>query len=83
LLVTTAVAVIVLAACTSAWAGEPDADGNVSAPAAPPVGPAAAPADTTALARTAVAEGELEAALRVLARVTTSDRPEDERAAAA
>jgi hypothetical protein len=69
LLVAMAIAVIVFAACTPAWAGEGDATES-------------AVADTTALARTAIANGELDDALRLLARVIVSERSDDERAAA-
>lgn len=70
LVVASAVAVIVLAACAPAWAGEP-------APAVLAEVP-----DTTALARIAIAESRLDDALRVLARAETAASSDDERAAA-
>lgn len=80
LLVSAAVAVIVLAACAPAFAADPAGTPNV--PPAAPASDAAAAADTTALARTAIVENKLPDAQRILARVVASDRPEEERAAA-
>lgn len=75
LLVATAIAVIVFAACSPAWADEGAAtDGSASDGAAP---------DTTALARTAIANGHLDDAVRLLLRAGDSARTYDERAAAA
>ena len=72
LLVAAAIGVLLLAVCAPALADD----------SAPVVRPAVPPA-TTALARASIVAGRLDEAPRILGRVVTSDRSEDERATAA
>ncbi len=72
LLVAAAIGVLLLAVCAPALA---DDSASVVRPAVPP--------DTTALARASIVAGRLDEALRILGRVVTSERSEDERATAA
>lgn len=80
LLISAAVAVILLAACAPAFAADPA--GTPNTPPAAAASDAAAAADTTALALAAITENKLQDAQRMLARVVAEGRSEEERAAA-